>query len=98
MHIAHLLGVTVFDTDTHPWCCIVCTLSQVFAPASEPHLLLLSDSAVRAAEAAAAGGPEPTVPEDTQQLRVHQLVRVRDLPVLALRAVLVEFPALSKSD
>ncbi|WIA19931.1 hypothetical protein OEZ85_005819 [Tetradesmus obliquus] len=55
-------------------------LVRVFAPASEPHLLLLSDSAVRAAEAAAAGGPAPTAPEDTQELRVAQLVRA-----LALR-------------
>jgi hypothetical protein len=48
----------------------------VFAPASEPHLLLLSDSAVRAAEAAAAGGHDPADPEDSQQLRVVQLVQV----------------------
>jgi hypothetical protein len=56
----------------------LCKTPQVFAPASEPHLLLLSDSAVRAAEAAAAGRPEPA-PEDSQELRVAQLVRVSHL-------------------
>ncbi|KAF8063037.1 trappc6b [Scenedesmus sp. PABB004] len=51
-------------------------LVRVFAPASEEHLLLLSDGAVRAAEAAAAGGA-PAAPEDGTELRVQQLVRVR---------------------
>jgi len=48
---------------------------QVFAPASEPLLLLLADSAVRSAEAAAAGQEVP--PEDCRELRVQRFVQVR---------------------
>eukprot|EP00775_Hariotina_reticulata_P007203 gene7203-7417_t len=46
----------------------------VFAPASEPHLLLLADSAIRASDAAAAN-LAPAASADLQKLRVQQLVR-----------------------
>jgi len=46
---------------------------QVFAPASEPHLLLLADSAVRSAEAAEAG--QQVAPEDSRELRVQRFVQ-----------------------
>jgi hypothetical protein len=48
--------------------------SQVFAPASEPHHLLLSDSIVRSAEASAAG--KVLNPEDTEEVRVQRFVQV----------------------
>lgn len=59
-------------------CCSrnVAAYLQVFEPASESHLLLLSESAVRADEASRAGVAAQT-PEQTQELRVQQFVRVR---------------------
>jgi hypothetical protein len=56
-------------------CLVLCWFLQVFAPASEPHLLLLADSVIRASDAAATGA-EPGVPEDSSEWRVQQLVRV----------------------
>ena len=52
-----------------------CRMLQVFAPASEPHLLLLADSAVRAAETVEAG--QAVAPEDSQELRVQRFVQVQ---------------------
>ena len=47
---------------------------QVFAPASEPHLMLLADSAARSAEAAQAG--TQLAPEDSREVRVARFVQV----------------------
>lgn len=55
--------------------------SKVFAPASEPHHLLLSDSIVRSAEASAAG--KVLNPEDSEEVRVQRFVQVsRQYPVV----------------
>jgi hypothetical protein len=65
---------------------------QVFAPASEPHLMLLADSAVRSAEAATAG--KTLEPQDSQEVRVQRFVQavtlrygeVKQLEVLSVLA------------
>lgn len=56
-----------------PLACVVLP-SQVFSPASEPHLMLLADSAARAAAADAAGEQVP--PEHSREVRVQQFVQV----------------------